>query len=80
MIEPEPGPGPLTRWATSHGLGTSLVGIASLKRDSLFLPIQFVTQVLPAELAGRYRYDSGTGRLEELTGRAPPASPPAPGA
>jgi N-acetylmuramoyl-L-alanine amidase len=50
-----------------------LVGAASLKRDTLFLPIQFVTQVLPAELKERYRYNANAGRLEEL-GVAPPTT------
>lgn len=48
-----------------------LVGTAWLRRDTLFLPIQFVTQVLPTELKERFRYDATGGRLEELTGRAP---------
>ncbi len=48
-----------------------LVGLATLKRDSLFLPIQFVTHVLPAELKGRFRYDGAAGRLEEVVGPGP---------
>jgi N-acetylmuramoyl-L-alanine amidase len=45
-----------------------LVGIATVKRDSLFLPIQFVTHVIPLELKGRFRYDGAAGRLEEIVG------------
>lgn len=48
-----------------------LVGAATVRRDTLFLPIQFVTQVLPTELGERFRYHAASGRLEELTGRAP---------
>jgi N-acetylmuramoyl-L-alanine amidase len=36
-----------------------------MARDSLFIPLQFVTEYLP-RLTSRYRYDSGRGRLEEL--------------
>ena len=48
-----------------------LVGAATIKRDSLFLPLQFVTHVIPAELKGRFRYDGATGRLEEVVGPSP---------
>ena len=50
-----------------------LVGAATIRRDTLFLPIHFVTAVLPSELKGRYQYNAGAGRLEEVTGRAPAA-------
>jgi len=36
-------------------------------RDSLFIPLQFLTEYLP-RLTARYRYDAGLGRLEELAG------------
>lgn len=49
-----------------------LVGSAVVKRDTLFLPLQFVTHVLPAELKDRYRYNQAAGRLEDLA--TPPAS------
>ncbi|MBX3147150.1 MAG: N-acetylmuramoyl-L-alanine amidase [Gemmatimonadales bacterium] len=48
-----------------------LVGTAVVRRDTLFLPIHFVTHVLPAELKTRYRYTAGAARLEDL------ATPPA---
>ncbi|MGE0555985.1 MAG: N-acetylmuramoyl-L-alanine amidase [Gemmatimonadales bacterium] len=57
-----------------------LVGAARLKRDTLFLPIQFVTQVLPGELSERFSYDRAAGRLVELTGRAVAAASPPPAA
>jgi len=49
-----------------------------LAADSLFVPLQFVTEYLP-RLTGRYRYDPATQRLEEIadpsvTAAAPRAS------
>jgi hypothetical protein len=40
-----------------------LAAPASLRRDTLYLPFQFVAEVLPYYLSERYRYD-GHGRLE----------------
>jgi N-acetylmuramoyl-L-alanine amidase len=37
--------------------------------DSLFLPYQFVAEILPYYLGERYRWDARAGRLEELRGR-----------
>lgn len=53
-----------------YSLGSGLkplVGTASVRRDTLFLPIQFITHVLPAELKERFRYDAQAGRLDDLT-------------
>lgn len=64
--------------APLYAVGTlvkPLVGAAALKRDTVFLPVQFVTQVLPGELKERFRYEPGSGRLVELTGRAPAPAP-----
>lgn len=49
-----------------------LAGVAVRVRDSLFLPLQFVAEVLPRVLAERYTWDPGTARLREL-GRPRPA-------
>lgn len=38
-------------------------------RDTMFLPLQFVAEVLPTVLSERYRYDSRTARLVEARGR-----------
>ncbi|HET6579461.1 MAG TPA: N-acetylmuramoyl-L-alanine amidase [Gemmatimonadales bacterium] len=46
-----------------------LAGSASLAGDSLFLPYQFVAEILPYYLAERYRWDARRARLEELRGR-----------
>ncbi len=59
--------------APYYTVGTGLkplVGSAVVRRDTLFLPLQFVTHVIPAELKDRYRYNPATGRLEDLA--APP--------
>jgi N-acetylmuramoyl-L-alanine amidase len=49
---------------------------ASLSGDSLFLPYQFVAEILPYYLGERYRYDGRTGRLRDL-GAPKAAGPPA---
>jgi N-acetylmuramoyl-L-alanine amidase len=40
-----------------------LAAAASVTHDTLFLPFQFVAQVLPSHLADRYRYDDRRARL-----------------
>ena len=47
----------------------ALAGPPSLRRDTLFLPFQFVAEILPYYLGERYRYDPETATLEDLTGR-----------
>src|SRR6185437_7675692 len=46
-----------------------LAGPASLAGDSLFLPFQFVAEILPYYLGDQYRWDGRRARLEELRGR-----------
>jgi N-acetylmuramoyl-L-alanine amidase len=46
-----------------------LAGAASLVRDSLFLPFQFIAEILPYYLGERYRWDARAARLEELRDR-----------
>lgn len=46
-----------------------LAGPASLVRDSLFLPFQFVAEILPYYLGERYRWDARAARLEERRDR-----------
>ena len=43
-----------------------LAGPASLAGDSLFLPFQFVAEILPYYLGDQYRWDPRRARLEEL--------------
>ena len=45
-----------------------LVGSASVRRDTLLLPIQFVSEILPRTLSLRFRYDA---RLARLVDNAP---------
>jgi N-acetylmuramoyl-L-alanine amidase len=54
-----------------------LAGWAYRIRDSLFLPLQFVSEILPRVLAERYAYDAARGRLID-TGPVIAAPPPAP--
>jgi N-acetylmuramoyl-L-alanine amidase len=58
----------------------ALAGSASVSRDTLYLPFQFVAQVLPATLRERYRYDSRQARLIDVTRatRSTPSRTPAP--
>jgi N-acetylmuramoyl-L-alanine amidase len=46
-----------------------LAGSASLAGDSLFLPFQFVAEIIPYYLGDQYRWDPRRARLEELRGR-----------
>jgi len=47
-----------------------LAAPARLVRDTVYLPLQFVAEVLPKTLSAVYRYDPAAGRLTELPGRA----------
>jgi N-acetylmuramoyl-L-alanine amidase len=57
-----------------------LAAAASVTRDTLFLPFQFVAEILPSYLGDRYRYDGRRARLVVTGGspRAPTARAPAP--
>ena len=60
-----------------------LAAPATVRRDTLFLPLQFVTEALPRHQGSRFRWDASSARLVDASG--PPAvvsvSPPAgPGA
>lgn len=46
-----------------------LAGSASLSGDSLFLPFQFVAEIIPYYLSDQYRWDARRARLEELRRR-----------
>jgi N-acetylmuramoyl-L-alanine amidase len=50
-----------------------LVSPARLSGDTLFLPLQFVVEIIPYYLNERYRYDQRAARLED-TGGAPVAA------
>ena len=57
-----------------------LASAASVSHDTLFLPFQFVAEILPSYLGDRYRYDRRRARLIDsgASGRAPIARAPAP--
>ncbi|HEY5940279.1 MAG TPA: N-acetylmuramoyl-L-alanine amidase [Gemmatimonadales bacterium] len=57
-----------------------LAAAVSISHDTLFLPFQFVAEVLPSSLGDRYRYDRRRARLIDsgASGRAPVARAPAP--
>jgi N-acetylmuramoyl-L-alanine amidase len=44
---------------------------ASISRDTLYLPFQFVAEILPSQLGDRYRYDERRARLTVGGGREP---------
>ena len=49
-----------------------------LSRDTLYLPFQFVSEIIPYYLGERYRYDGRRARLEEIVGDRGPAPVPGP--
>jgi N-acetylmuramoyl-L-alanine amidase len=55
-----------------------LAGWAYRVGDSLYLPLQFVTEFLPQVLAERYRYDARRGQLTETGTEVKPATAQAP--
>jgi N-acetylmuramoyl-L-alanine amidase len=50
----------------------TLAGLVYEANDSLFIPFQFVAEVLPRVFSGFYRYDPVTGRFLEATARPKP--------
>ena len=69
-------------WLTVGATRRPMAAPARLLRDTLYLPLQFVAEVLPRTLSAVYRYDPVAGRLTEIPGRAiaggntPPDAPP----
>ena len=57
-----------------EGAAYPLVGAPYVARDTLFLPLHWLTDHLPRLLAGRYRWDPWLARLDERP--ALPAPPP----
>jgi N-acetylmuramoyl-L-alanine amidase len=47
-----------------------------LARDTLYLPLQFVSEIIPYFLGERYRYDARAARLEDVTGKPAAAKAP----
>lgn len=46
-----------------------LASAARLERDTLYLPFQFVSEIIPYFLGERYRYDARAARLEDVSGK-----------
>jgi N-acetylmuramoyl-L-alanine amidase len=66
---------PFVRW---DGVAYPLVGAPYVARDTLFLPLQWLTDHVPRLLAGRYRWDPALARLDEVPApivSAPPVPP-----
>jgi N-acetylmuramoyl-L-alanine amidase len=70
---------PFVRYA---GTAYPLVGAPYVARDTVFLPLHWLSDYVPHLLASRYRWDPWLARLDELTASPPvvvaPAVPPAP--
>ena len=49
-----------------------------LARDTLYLPFQFVSEIIPYFLGERYRYDARAARLEDVSGKSAVARAPKP--
>lgn len=60
-----------------NGLVRPLVGTAAYRQDTLHLPLQFITEVLPRAFAGRFVYDTRAARLTDRTSVAAAPAPPA---
>jgi N-acetylmuramoyl-L-alanine amidase len=56
---------------TTGGRLHALAAPATVRRDSLFIPFQFVAELLPRLQAPRFHYDRGSARLTDL---GPPAT------
>ena len=58
--------------ASWMAIGTTIRPLAAgarLHQDTLYLPLQFVAEVLPRTLGAVFRYEVGSARLTELAGR-----------
>ncbi|HTS89423.1 MAG TPA: N-acetylmuramoyl-L-alanine amidase [Gemmatimonadales bacterium] len=53
-----------------------LVGMARVSRDSAYLPLQFLTEILPRVLSDRYAWDRARGRFLDSGPAAVASAPP----
>ncbi|MFN2571973.1 MAG: N-acetylmuramoyl-L-alanine amidase [Gemmatimonadales bacterium] len=58
-----------------EGAAYPLVGAPYVARDTVFLPLQWLTGQVPRLLSTRYRWDPWLARLDELAPAAPPPPP-----
>ncbi|MFN2317627.1 MAG: N-acetylmuramoyl-L-alanine amidase [Gemmatimonadales bacterium] len=65
-------------WMSVGSTPRPLAGRARMARDTLYLPLQFVAEILPRTLAAVFRYDVAAARLTEIPGRAVAAATTAP--
>jgi N-acetylmuramoyl-L-alanine amidase len=49
-----------------------------MSRDTVYLPFQFVAEIIPYYLGERYRYDARAARLEDIAGRPSASRAPKP--
>ena len=63
--------------APTYSVGTTLFALAStaatVRSDTLFLPLQFLSEALPRHLSARFRWDPKTARLVDGGDRSAPA-------
>jgi N-acetylmuramoyl-L-alanine amidase len=52
----------------------ALASMAAVRRDTLFLPLQFLTEALPRHQTTRFKWDPRTARLVDAGERNPPAT------
>ena len=62
----------------TEGMTYPLVGAPYVARDTLFLPLHWLTAHVPRLLASRYRWDPTLARLDEVPPPVPMTSAPAP--
>jgi N-acetylmuramoyl-L-alanine amidase len=58
-----------------EGAAYALVGAPYVARDTVFLPLQWLTGHVPRLLGGRYRWNPWLARLDEVAAPAPPPTP-----
>jgi N-acetylmuramoyl-L-alanine amidase len=63
-------------WVSVGNTPRPLAGRARMARDTLYLPLQFVAEILPRTLGAVFRYDVVAARLTEIPGRAVAAATP----
>jgi N-acetylmuramoyl-L-alanine amidase len=65
-------------YARTSGTVCSLIGAPYLQRDTVFLPLEWLTDCVPRIVAARFRWNAVEGRLEESAPAvaAAPAAPP----
>lgn len=63
-------------WVSVGNTPRPLAGRARMAQDTLYLPLQFVAEILPRTLGAVFRYEVAAARLTEIPGRAVAAATP----